>query len=63
MSCRTSGGCLLCNDRSEAQTGVGQGPHEFRRAGRIAGAIRESTLGGHIFRKNRIEKAVPSVSG
>jgi|GEM_PF-2827516 len=38
MSCKTSSGCLLCNDRSGAQTEVGQGPHEFRMFGRIAGA-------------------------
>jgi len=48
MSCRTSSGCLLCSDRSEAQTEVGQGPHEFRRAGRIAGAIRDITYVGYV---------------
>jgi len=49
MSCKTSSGCLFCNDRSEAQTEAGQGPHEFRMVGRIAGAIRDITFGGHII--------------
>ena len=38
MSCKVSSGYLLCNDRSEAQTEVGRGPHEIRMFGRIVGA-------------------------
>jgi len=39
----------LQRDRSEAQTEVGQGPHEFRMVGRLAGAIRDITFGDHII--------------
>ena len=49
MGCRGSGGYLLCSDHSEAQTEVGHGPYEFRMFGRIAGAIRDITFGGHII--------------
>ena len=38
MSCKVSSGYLFCNDRSEAQTEVGRGPHEIRMFGRIVGA-------------------------
>ena len=36
-------------DTPKHEEEVGQGPHEFRMVGRIAGAIRDITFGGHII--------------
>ena len=57
MSCKTSSGCLLCNDRSEAQTEVGQGPHEFRMVGRMQGGFMDEI----ISKLNEIEKKASDI--
>jgi len=45
--------CLLVGtgtwDTPKHEEEVGQGPHEFRMVGRIAGAIRDITFGSHII--------------
>jgi len=41
-------------DTPKHEEEVGQGPHEFRMVGRIAGAIRDITFGGHIVKCSKL---------